>query len=58
MTRPGNRPSFSATAMRRLSSVVTEGMVIGAFTPSGRQTTADILNANTEDVVSNTISDF
>ena len=39
MTSPGNRPSFSATAIRRLSSVVVEGIVIGALAPSGRQTT-------------------
>ena len=47
MTRPGNRPSFSATAMRRSSSVVVEGTVIGAFVPSRRLTTPDMSNANT-----------
>jgi hypothetical protein len=34
--------------MRRVSSVVVEGTVMGAFTPSGRQTTPEMSNANIE----------
>ena len=45
-TRPGNRPSFSATAMQSVSSDIVDGTVIGAFVPSGRQTTADISKAD------------
>lgn len=55
-TRPGNLPSFSATVMRSLSSVVVEGMVIGAFAPSGRQTTPGMSKANTERIVSYILS--
>ena len=44
--------------MRSLSSVVVEGMVIGAFAPSGRQTTPDMSKANTERIISFTILSF
>jgi hypothetical protein len=47
-TRPGNQPSFSVTAMWSVSSVAVEGMVIGAFAPSGQQTTPSMSKANIE----------
>jgi hypothetical protein len=36
--------------MRSLSNDVVEVIVIGAFAPSGRQTTPDISNANRENI--------
>ena len=48
-TWPGKRPSFSAMAMRRSSSKISEAMMIGAFVPSVRRTTPEMVKATEKD---------
>ena len=49
--RPENLPSFSATVIQRLLSVIVDGTIIGKFVPSGQQTKPDMLKAKTKKII-------